>query len=35
MKLRLNLAIFMWQVKAKKINNFQLTLPKPQTDFAN
>lgn len=27
--------LFERQVKAKKINNFERTLPKPQTDFAN
>ncbi len=35
LSIQIESGLFERQVKAKKINNFRLTLPKPQTDFAN
>ena len=35
LSMQIESGLFERQVKAKKVNNFQQTLPKPQTDFAN
>ena len=35
LSLQIESGLFERQVKAKKINNFERTLPQPQTDFAN